>query len=159
MARIAQLCASFRHGLRSGGASGALALLRSRLRPEGSHAPPEGTESAQHHQIQRAIRQALAGYAPRPHDVRIVLLRAREQPAGYYDPTVGWDRLTTAGTEVHVVPGDHGSYLAQHLTAFAERLRACLDAAHAGARMHVDGADHARRGLSGVEEQGAVTRA
>ncbi len=44
-------------------------------------------------------------------------------------PRPGW-RALAAGLEVHTVPGDHITMLAEpHVQVLAERLNACLDAA------------------------------
>ena len=40
--------------------------------------------------------------------------------------TLGWDALARGGLRAHVVPGDHTSYIREHVRATAKALGACL---------------------------------
>jgi surfactin synthase thioesterase subunit len=42
---------------------------------------------------------------------------------------LGWQRLAIGGMETHTVPGDHFSYIREHVHAAAETLRDCLEKA------------------------------
>jgi thioesterase domain-containing protein len=77
---------------------------------------------------------AIRKYTPRPARVRMLLLRAGGRtPSRPGDPTEGWGRLTTAGIEVSLVPGDHYSIMREpNVRALAEELRPRLDAAAEG---------------------------
>lgn len=90
--------------------------------------PSLSTEASYLQQIENSVSQALQNYVPQPYPGRITLFRAREQPAGMYDPTVGWDELVTGGIEIHVLPGNHTTYFDKHFLDFAERLKTCLEA-------------------------------
>jgi thioesterase domain-containing protein len=72
----------------------------------------------------RALK--LYRYRPRPLPGRITLF-ANE--AWHRDhPDSEWAAVAGGGLEVEVVPGDHRTYLVEHLDVVAERLRAKLDA-------------------------------
>nr|MBA3413817.1 AMP-binding protein [Chloroflexia bacterium] len=72
----------------------------------------------------RALR--LYRYRPRPYGGRIVLV---ENEAWHRDhPDSEWAAVAAGGLEVEVVPGDHRTYLVEHLDVVADRLRAKLDA-------------------------------
>ena len=65
-------------------------------------------------------------YRPRPFAGRITLF---ENEAWHRDhPDSEWAAVATGGLEVEVVPGDHRTYLVEHLDVVADRLRARLDA-------------------------------
>jgi len=40
-----------------------------------------------------------------------------------------WQRLAAGGLTIHTVPGDHFSYIRNHASDTAERLRDCLEKA------------------------------
>ncbi len=63
-------------------------------------------------------------YEPGRYDGRLVLLTANDRPPEYnVDPTLGWDRCETGAIDVHVVPGDHYSFLhPPHVRAVVERM-------------------------------------
>jgi hypothetical protein len=46
------------------------------------------------------------------------------------NPTLGWRRLARGELRVHAVPGDHTSYIREHVRTTAECLGACLRRAH-----------------------------
>ena len=86
-------------------------------------------------QLRRLLRvfktdvRAFRGYRPRPYPGPVTLFRAAG--AGF-DPSLGrdlgWGRLTPAPVEVHELPGDHVTLMAEpNVTVLAARLRACLD--------------------------------
>jgi len=93
-------------------------------------------------QVFKANAQALAHYnLQEVYPTRITLLRASEfHPEDttlptenlLEDPTWGWGQLSAEPVEIHVVPGDHLTMMAEpHVQVLAERLRACLDKAQA----------------------------
>jgi amino acid adenylation domain-containing protein len=59
---------------------------------------------------------------------RGVLLRSREAKAGFYDSADrGWNEMFADGLEIHEVPGDHLTMLAEpYVRTVAERLADCL---------------------------------
>ncbi len=91
----------------------------------------EGLDAAE---IQRRVRvlaanvDALYGYHPRPHPGAMVYFRAQSRrPGDPPRPELPWIELMQAGTEVHVVPGDHNTmHELPHIRTLAERLRRCL---------------------------------
>ena len=49
----------------------------------------------------------------------------------YYsrDRTLGWGQLALKGLEIHKLPGNHDTYIREHIKATAQKLRHCLDTA------------------------------
>ena len=45
------------------------------------------------------------------------------------DPTLGWTQLATGGFEVHKIPGNHATYITDHIDVLASALRQCLERA------------------------------
>ena len=79
--------------------------------------------------VRQTNKQATRRYVPKPYSGPIALMRASAGPANYPDPRLGWRELVGDGLEVHTVPGDHITMLAEpHIQVLAERLAACLDA-------------------------------
>jgi thioesterase domain-containing protein len=83
--------------------------------------------------VEYAMYYAMAKYTPQPYRGRIVLIRAAQQQTQYHDPTAGWGEIASEGAEVHVVPGNHKTYLKEHFLDFADRLKACLEKMQADA--------------------------
>jgi thioesterase domain-containing protein len=76
----------------------------------------------------KASSRAWYAYAPRPYPDRITLFKAHEQHEDR-GPTMGWGELTPEPVEVHVIPGDHITLLAEpNVRVLAERLSTCLRA-------------------------------
>jgi thioesterase domain-containing protein len=87
----------------------------------------------------KANVRAMWGYRPQIYPGRITLFQAEEgtfttgagatqQP----DPASSWPQFSTEPVEVHFVPGDHYTMLAEpHVQALAEHLRTYLDQAQA----------------------------
>jgi thioesterase domain-containing protein len=87
-------------------------------------------------QLRRLLRvfktdaRAFRSYRPLPYPGPITLFRAA---GNGFDPglghDLGWGRFTPSPVEVHELPGDHISMMAEpDVAVLAERLRACLDA-------------------------------
>ncbi|WP_164001905.1 non-ribosomal peptide synthetase/type I polyketide synthase [Pyxidicoccus caerfyrddinensis] len=72
---------------------------------------------------------AMFAYAPRPYPGRLVFFHARERDAtNPPHPELAWIPLATEGVEVHVVPGNHVTMLAEpHVRSLAKKLRGALD--------------------------------
>jgi len=94
-------------------------------------------EPEQRRQMNRHVRTVRASYGrcllryrPKPYRGRILLLVSEE----FYrrNPTLGWHRLALGGIDVHRLPGNHFSYIREHVRAAATQLRACLDSAMTG---------------------------
>ncbi|HIK05151.1 MAG TPA: hypothetical protein IGS40_10610 [Trichormus sp. M33_DOE_039] len=89
--------------------------------------------------VAEANMQAKRAYTPQIYSDRLVLFRATE-PAVFTkrylptsedwlhrDPLHAWGEFTSAGLEIHDVPGDHYSIFAQpHVQTLAAKLKACL---------------------------------
>ena len=80
----------------------------------------------------RINMRARARYVPRPYPKRVTLFRSEEalphDPAdiryeAYQDRTLGWERLSAEPVEIHLVPGNHFTILAEpNIQVLAERL-------------------------------------
>jgi len=76
--------------------------------------------------------RAWSVYEPQADRARLTLFKAQERPAAESgaDESLDWGALSPEPVEVHVVPGDHISMLAEpHVRALAQRLQACLERA------------------------------
>ena len=71
---------------------------------------------------------AMFAYAPRPYAGRLVFFHARERDAiNPRHPELAWIPLASEGVEVHVVPGNHVTMLAEpHVAELARKLRGVL---------------------------------
>lgn len=69
---------------------------------------------------QRAIQR----YRPGSYPGHLVLILSEESHArGTFSE---WEKLTAQGADVYTVPGDHLSYLREHVDTTAEQLKVCL---------------------------------
>lgn len=101
-------------------------LINKRVRRE----PPAFIQN----NTQAAHQQALREYVPKCVDVRITLFRAQKQGEVWRkDLYLGWSGLAARGIEVHDVPGDHLTLIAEpEVRVLAEKLRECLLRASSG---------------------------
>ncbi|MEH2175037.1 non-ribosomal peptide synthetase [Nostoc sp.] len=78
-----------------------------------------------------ANSQAVLNYVPQAYSKRIHLFRTKVQSSiAKEDPSLGWDRLTVGGTEIHHIPGNHLTMLRKpHIEVLAAQLRACIEKA------------------------------
>ncbi|MDZ7955197.1 amino acid adenylation domain-containing protein [Nostoc sp. DedQUE09] len=78
-----------------------------------------------------ANSQAVLNYVPQAYPKRINLFRTKVQSSiAKEDPSMGWDRLTVGGTEIHHIPGNHLTMLRKpHIQVLAAQLRACIEKA------------------------------
>lgn len=87
-------------------------------------------------EVQKASHQALINYVPQVYPGKITLLRALEVLAedsggvfaqSFRQPALGWGELSTELIEIHEVPGDHITMLAEpHVRVLADKLKSCL---------------------------------
>ncbi len=88
-------------------------------------------------EVQKASYQALINYVPHCYPGKITLVRTSEvlvsDSSGVFaqsfrEPDYSWGELTTQPIEIHRVPGDHVTMLAEpHVKVLAERLKSFLD--------------------------------
>jgi amino acid adenylation domain-containing protein len=81
--------------------------------------------------------EMLRRYEPGVFAGRITLFRAHEadpeEPVRSQTPSLGWEALTAAGVDVHVVPGTHATMGQEpQVRELAARLAACLETADGG---------------------------
>lgn len=87
-------------------------------------------------EVQKASHQALINYVPQVYPGKITFLRASEVLAedsggvfaqSFRQPALGWGELTTEPIEIHKVPGDHITMLAEpHVRVLADKLKSYL---------------------------------
>lgn len=70
---------------------------------------------------------ALSCYSPQAYPDKIVCIVSEGRDR--HDPTLGWSELAAGGLEVHVVPGDHNSYIREFAQVTGGQLGVCLEAA------------------------------
>ena len=77
--------------------------------------------------IRDRYRRVLRWHSPQPYEGRIHILVNEE----YYsrDHTLGWGQLALKGLKIHKLPGNHDTYIREHVKATAQELRHCLDTA------------------------------
>jgi len=92
---------------------------------------PHGKTSTDLARAERLYWLALTRYRPRPYRGRITVF----VNAAWYaaDPTLGWPKLAVGGLDVRGIPGDHTTYVTEHLDVLGRELRHCLDRAGAEA--------------------------
>jgi thioesterase domain-containing protein len=74
--------------------------------------------------------KTLRRYRPKPYSGRMVLLATE---ANYEkNSTLGWKTLAAGGLEIYKLPGNHTSYLGEHVQMTAKQLKACLEEAQEG---------------------------
>jgi amino acid adenylation domain-containing protein len=83
-----------------------------------SATPPTGEDPL-------ADGRTIYGYQPGPYPGHVVLIVNEEWHR--LDPTLGWGPLVTGHLDVHVIPGNHRTYLLEHLDLVGDQLRTHLD--------------------------------
>src|SRR5579883_2394237 len=74
--------------------------------------------------VVEGLHEAIAAYQPQPYPGHLVLFRARWQPLfSPHDPTLGWRGLARGGVSVHVINGNHDTFL---YAPNVQRVAACL---------------------------------
>jgi non-ribosomal peptide synthetase component F/thioesterase domain-containing protein len=54
------------------------------------------------------LQRVTAGYAPKPYDGRVTLLRSRQEPSGwFFREDAGWGEFVPSGVDVRFVDGNH----------------------------------------------------
>ena len=77
--------------------------------------------------IRDRYRRVLRWHNPKPYEGDMhILVNER-----YYsrDRTLGWGQLALKGLEIHKLPGNHNTYIREHIKITAQKLRHCLDTA------------------------------
>jgi hypothetical protein len=77
--------------------------------------------------IRDRYRRVLRWHNPKVYDGQVHILVNEE----YYtrDRTLGWGKLALKGLEIHKLPGNHDTYIREHVKDTAQELRLCLDTA------------------------------
>lgn len=90
-------------------------------------------------QVSKSNTRALMSYTPKAYSGQITLFRSsktlsdddsEEISENLPAPVLGWSKLSSKPLDIHVVPGDHATIVAEpHVQVLAERLKACLNQA------------------------------
>jgi len=77
--------------------------------------------------IRDRYRRVLRWHNPKLYGGQVHVLVNEE----YYtrDRTLGWGKLALKGLAIHKLPGNHDTYLREHVKDTAQELRLCLDTA------------------------------
>jgi amino acid adenylation domain-containing protein len=102
-----------------------LQKIASKFSPKGEHSSSPVVEKTL---VERANYRAATDYIPQAYSGRVVLLRASEQPIGWWiDPKLGWGSLLTGELEIYDTPGHHHNMFSEaHVQIMAEKIRTCL---------------------------------
>ena len=93
-----------------------------------AYAPPEIQLRIQLRQLGDNYQKAIQRYRPVPYPGHLVLIISEKRLHARCSFSE-WERLAAHGAEIHTVPGDHLSYLREHVHTTAEQLQTCLDKA------------------------------
>jgi amino acid adenylation domain-containing protein len=74
--------------------------------------------------------RTLIRYRPKPYPGRLVLLLSEDVYQS--GRALGWRVWVAGGLEIHALPGDHHTYIREHVASAAAQLRACLRQAETG---------------------------
>jgi Thioesterase domain len=106
------------------------------LHPQWANIDGGDAERRKSKHVQRAQKTywlAVSRYRRRPYQGRITLLVNEEWYAS--DPNLRRADLAAGGVEIHKIPGNHLTYITEHIQVLAKELRECLDrASHGGER-------------------------
>ena len=81
--------------------------------------------------IRENYRRTVRRFRPRSYDGPIEVLVSEKLCR--HDPTLGWKHLALKGLSIHPVPGDHWSYIRDHVDVVGPKLRECLERAERNA--------------------------
>jgi len=81
--------------------------------------------------IRENYRRTVRRFRPRSYDGPIEVLVSEKLYR--HDPTLGWKHLALKGLSIHPVPGDHWSYIRDHVDVVGLKLRNCLERAERNA--------------------------
>jgi len=76
--------------------------------------------------------KVLLNYVPQVYPGKVTLFRASEtvflSNDGPDNDQLGWDRVAAGGLEIHKVPGNHNTLLAEpHVQVLAPKLKTCIE--------------------------------
>gem|GEM_PF-387773 len=75
--------------------------------------------------IRDRYRRILCWHNPKPYEGRVHILINEKYHKR--DQTLGWRRLALKGLDIHKTPGNHDSYIREHVKTTAQELKVCLD--------------------------------
>ena len=77
--------------------------------------------------VSRSNARAKSRYVPKPYSGTITLFWASDNPEESTDRRLAWREFATDGFDLHIVPGDHSSMMADpHVKVLAQELKNCL---------------------------------
>jgi amino acid adenylation domain-containing protein len=104
-------------------------LARSQTPVLGGIPEADRTQAQRLLQLFKSHIEAANQYTPQQYPGKVTLFLAEDGVAAdAEDPTIGWENLARAGVEIHWLPGDHHTMVAQpHVQQLAAQLQSCLD--------------------------------
>jgi aspartate racemase len=89
-------------------------------------------------QVLKTFGEAKKNYILQPYSDKVALFFGQESGRrSFIFPKGGWGKILTGEVEIHVVPGDHMSYLEEpNVWVLAKKLKACLDKAQVDISNH-----------------------
>ena len=86
---------------------------------------PNSSRSRRIQRRQESYVQILRGYRPRPYKGRVSLIY--NENAFAIDPLGGWKHLLSGNVASYCAPGNHETYIREHVVSLAKLLRQCLE--------------------------------
>ncbi|WP_071191495.1 non-ribosomal peptide synthetase [Trichormus sp. NMC-1] len=81
-----------------------------------------------HLAVRDAIVHAYRNYCPTVYAGKVTFFRAVDQSQEYADYLQRWEEIAAGGLEIHDIPGNHDSIMAEpHVSVLAQKLRDCLN--------------------------------
>jgi thioesterase domain-containing protein len=77
--------------------------------------------------VRENYRRTVRRFHPKPYNGHIEIIVSEK--LSRRDPTLGWKNLALKGLGIHPVPGDHWSYIRDHVAVAGPTLRECLERA------------------------------
>ena len=96
-------------------------LFRRQRTQSKNSSPPDERKLLAHYPI------LLMQHSLKPYGGRVTLVLNEALYASEY--VLGWDHVSTGGLDIHVVPGDHLSYIREHASSVAAKLRELVNRA------------------------------
>ena len=106
------------------------AIVREALKVKFRPPVPETDPATEH--VQRSYSRTIYRYRPNPYRGNMTLLVNEELHSDRF--LVDWEALVDGNIQVHVLPGNHLTYIRENVQAVATQLRECLKTAETSSR-------------------------
>ena len=82
--------------------------------------------------VSENYRRAVRRFRPEHYNGHIEILASEKLYR--HDPTLGWKKLALKGLSIHPLPGNHWTYIREHVAVAGPKLRECLERAEKNRR-------------------------